>query len=97
MEKMSIKKFTDSLRQSDLPAGLSPQAQAIWFAGKGDWNHAHEIVQDLTDPLSERIHGYLHRREGDRSNAGYWYSRAGVPFPALTLEEEWTELARLAV
>lgn len=38
------------------------------------------------------VHAYLHRREGDAANAGYWYRRAGrQPFRG-TLEEEWTAL-----
>jgi impB/mucB/samB family len=28
------------------------------------------------------VHAYLHRKEGDQSNAAYWYSRAGKPFAA---------------
>jgi hypothetical protein len=38
----------------------------------------------------------LHRKEGDVGNAGYWYSRAGRKTPAssVTLETEWTEIAR---
>ncbi len=25
------------------------------------------------------VHAYLHRKQGDTSNAGYWYERAGKP------------------
>jgi len=34
------------------------------------------------------IHAYLHRKEGDKWNAGYWYNRAGKPFPDFSFEEE---------
>jgi hypothetical protein len=42
------------------------------------------------------VHAYLHRKEGDLANAGYWYSRAGKKTPArdLTLEAEWAEIVR---
>jgi hypothetical protein len=42
------------------------------------------------------VHAYLHRKEGDIGNAGYWYSRAGrtLPAPDLTLNAEWTAIAR---
>ncbi len=45
------------------------------------------------------MHAYLHRKEGDLGNAGYWYSRAGRPMPAtsVTLETEWAELGRTFV
>jgi hypothetical protein len=36
---------------------------------------------------------YLHRKEGDLDNAGYWYARAGRAVPACTLDAEWRELA----
>lgn len=54
----------------------------------GDWDEAHILVQDYSDPLSCRIHGYLHRIEGDLSNAGYWYRRAGLNMPDNSMEEE---------
>ena len=50
------------------------------------------IVQDLNDPLSYNIHAYLHRQEGDHSNAGYWYHKAGVKMPDISLEREWEEI-----
>ncbi len=41
---------------------------------------AHAIVMGMRDKLAFRIHGLLHRIEGDPVNARYWYDRAGVPF-----------------
>jgi hypothetical protein len=38
------------------------------------------------------IHAYLHRKEGDRFNAGYWYRMAGRQFPVISLEEEQKQL-----
>lgn len=62
----------------------------------GEWDAAHELVQDDSDPLSGLIHGYLHREEGDLANAGYWYRRAGEALPDNTLEQEWERLWQLA-
>ena len=39
-----------------------------------------------------RVHAYLHRKEGDQSNAEYWYRKAGKAVCAGKLEEEWEEL-----
>lgn len=58
----------------------------------GDWGMAHEIVQDMHTWQAALIHAYLHRKEGDRFNAGYWYNRAGRPYYQGSLEEEWNEL-----
>jgi hypothetical protein len=41
-----------------------------------------------------RIHAYLHRKEGDLSNARYWYRQAGRKPATGTLGEEWEELLR---
>jgi len=35
---------------------------------------------DMRDKLAFRMHGLLHRIEGDLDNARYWYDRAAVPF-----------------
>ena len=42
-----------------------------------------EILQ-----LSCLIHAYIHRAEGDLSNANYWYHRVGIEQPHCSLEEE---------
>lgn len=66
--------------------------KALYYDFQGDWEKAHEIVQDLGDADAAWIHAYLHRKEGDPSNASYWYSRASKPFPNVSLEEEWKSL-----
>jgi len=35
----------------------------------------------------------LHRKEGDHSNASYWYGRAGKRDVHVSLDEEWEEIA----
>jgi hypothetical protein len=40
------------------------------------------------------VHAYLHRKEGDEMNAGYWYARAGQPAATGGLEAEWAAVAR---
>ena len=47
---------------------------------KNEWDKAHAIVMGMRDKLAFRIHGLLHRIEGDLDNARYWYDRATVPF-----------------
>ena len=75
------------------PVGVSDELVALWQDARGDWNGAHATVQDLETPAAAWIHAYLHRREGDQSNARYWYTRAGKPPCRLSLEEEWVEIA----
>ena len=54
--------------------------RALAHLTRRDWDKAHAIVMSMRDKLAFRIHGLLHRIEGDLENARYWYDRAGVPF-----------------
>lgn len=54
----------------------------------GDWEAAHEIAQADPSPDAAWLHAHLHRVEGDRANAAYWYARAGrAPFEGSLAEE----------
>ena len=54
--------------------------RAIELALAGQWDPAHEIVQQYEDdPTASWIHAVLHKMEGDLSNSGYWYRRASRP------------------
>ncbi len=55
----------------------------------GDWDAAHTTVQSLEDTRAYWIHAYLHRKEGDLDNAGYWYNRAERALPDSSLDDEW--------
>ena len=62
---------------------------ALWWDAKGDWERAHEIAQDVSGADGAWVHAYLHRKEGDLGNAGYWYRQAGRPVGAGDLKVEW--------
>lgn len=66
--------------------------ESLQLDKNGDWDNAHEIVQNMDHPLAYWIHAYLHRKEPDLNNAAYWYSRAGKPMPGYSFEQEWKEL-----
>lgn len=92
---MTYEAFQESLSEPNPPAGLPVLLQALWFDGKDDWESAHEIAQSAEGTREyDRIHAYLHRKEGDQWNAGYWYRRAGAPMPLGSLEAEWEQLVR---
>ena len=91
---MNFSAFTASLDQPEPPAGLSLALQGLWWDAKGDWERAHDCAQQREDAAGNRLHAYLHRKEGDIGNAGYWYRRAGVSPVTGTLEAEWEALAR---
>ena len=86
--------FRNSLKK-DVPDQKWPKLTiALWLDGKGDWEGAHDIVQDDNSDEAAWIHAYLHRKEGDNWNADYWYRRAGKSRPLTTLEEEWASLVQ---
>ncbi len=87
-----FEEFLKSLDGKLPPDDWSLALKALWWDAKGDWNASHEIAQDLPTPMGSRIHAYLHRKEGDDWNAGYWYRQANEPFPDFTLEEELKRL-----
>ncbi|GAA4459665.1 hypothetical protein GCM10023189_33670 [Nibrella saemangeumensis] len=90
---MTLEQFKASLAEAQPPAGLHPILKALWHDAKGDWNGAHEIAQSREGVQAyDRLHAYLHRREGDQWNAGYWYRRAKAPVFTGSLEEEWQGL-----
>ena len=51
--------------------------QAVELALVGDWDAAHELVQQYEDDATAAwIHAVLHKIEGDLANSRYWYQRA---------------------
>lgn len=91
---MTFESFLTLCESVDEPTTLSSHLKALWFDRHSDWDSAHEEIQDDDDPLSAAIHAYLHRKEGDISNARYWYGTAGRRLFKGSLEEEWLALAR---
>ncbi len=90
----SFETLRDSLSKATPPADLSLALQALWWAGRDDWNRAHDCAQQGEgEPDCDWVHAYLHRVEGDQANAGYWYRRAGQTASRATVEEEWTTIA----
>lgn len=75
------------------PANLPPLLYALWHEAHGDWERAHSITQSVETADAAWMHAYLHRKEGDSFNAGYWYRRAGRSAFTGSLHAEWTALA----
>jgi len=68
-------------------------AEALERLLANDWPTAHALVQELEDPIGWRIHGLVHRMQGDLANSRYWYQKAGATLdPARSIEDEIMEL-----
>ncbi len=90
---MDIEAFKTSLQDEAPPEGLDGALRALWYDAKGDWHAAHRQAQDQGDTDGAWVHAYLHRVEGDESNAGHWYRRADKPPSTAALADEWRAIA----
>ena len=88
---MTFTQFKESLQQAT-PPSLNVLLLSLWHDGKGDWEKAHDLVNDLEGKDAAWVHAYLHRKEGDQSNASYWYHHAKANKPSYSLEQEWEEI-----
>jgi hypothetical protein len=86
---MSCMTAAELRASGDRPGGLTDALIALWQDAQGDWDGAHATVQDLETREAAWVHAYLHRKEGDASNARYWYSRAGQPVFRGSFDDEW--------
>jgi hypothetical protein len=91
---VTFEKFQESLSGDAPPGELNRALAGLWWDAKGDWSKAHESAQEDEGPAGSWVHAYLHRKEGDTSNAGYWYRRARKNPSHATLQEEWAEIAK---
>ena len=89
---MTTDAFRKSLTSNDPPPSLHGALLALWHDGKGNWDEAHRVAQDVEDASGAWVHAYLHRKEGDQSNAAYWYNRASQPVAQDSLDAEWTRI-----
>ena len=89
---MKFEDFNSTLKDRKPPENISQNLLALWYDGNGQWARAHQIVQDIENKDAAWIHAYLHRKEGDEGNAGFWYRKAGKTHCKMTLEKEWETL-----
>ena len=89
---MTLDEFRKTLRSAS-PPSVAPALVALWHDARGDWDAAHRVAQDVADETGAWVHAYLHRKEGDLSNAAYWYRRAKKPIESGSLADEWTAIA----
>ena len=90
---MDLATFRKTLEGDKAPA-VSLALQALWQEARGGWDAAHELTNQEEGPDGAWVHAYLHRVEGDLSNADYWYARAGRERPQESTAQEWDSIAK---
>jgi hypothetical protein len=88
---MTVDEFRATLSSTTSPP-VAALLLALWYDARGDWEKAHALAQDVDDASGAWVHAYLHRKEGDLGNAGYWYRRANQPIATDSLDAEWTRI-----
>jgi len=89
--------FVSSLAQETPPAFATPVLHALWHGLRGEWDTAHDLAQAQDDPDGAWVHAWLHRIEGDLSNADYWYRRANRPPARGDTRDEGLRIARALI
>ncbi len=72
---MTLDDFRKSLAEATPPAEFTKALAGLWWDAKGDWARSHDSAQQDEGPAGSWVHAYLHRKEGDQSNASS-YRRA---------------------
>lgn len=89
---LDLARFELSLDSDEPPPRLGVALDGLWWARRGRWDVAHELVQDDTGTDAAWVHAWLHRDEGDLPNADYWYRRAGQERPEYAVRDEWRSI-----
>lgn len=89
---MNIEEFVQQDRQQIKSYSLA--LQALWYDYHDDWHKSHQTIDTASDRSCAWVHAYLHRKEGDLSNARYWYRRSGQPESKLSLTEERQQITQ---
>ncbi len=55
-----------------------PALQSALWLYLDELDRSHSFSQDMDDITGSYWHGIMHRREGDFSNAHYWFRRVGI-------------------
>jgi hypothetical protein len=92
-----IDTFIASLEREEPPPFATPLLRALWHGLRDDWNAAHEIAQAQDGEDGAWVHAWLHRIEGDLSNADYWYRRARRPASHSETRAEGLEIAGVLI
>ncbi len=89
----TLEAFIASVGTGEPPTTGTPLLKAVWHGLRGEWDAAHGIAQEDDSPEGAWVHAWLHRIEGDPSNAAYWYRRAQRPVAAGDTAAEGREIA----
>jgi hypothetical protein len=78
---LSIVALDERLAAATRDARLAPSVKelirALVYLWHDHMDESHQIAQHIESPDGSLLHGIMHRREPDYSNAKYWFRRVG--------------------
>lgn len=87
-----LAQFVASLDGHSVPGGVAGPLLGCWHALRGEWDKAHDAVQD-DSAESAWVHAALHREERDHGNAAYWYRLANRSVVTGAMRGEYLAIA----
>ncbi len=91
---MTLEEFKQAIATAQISlTSLPTPLKALCHDKMGNWDAAHDVLENAIDKNSAWVHAYLHRKEGDVNNARYWYRRSGQPEFKGGFDEEWEQIA----
>lgn len=67
-------------------SGIPSELAALVWLYVDELEKSHALSQSIHSELGSFLHGVMHRREGDFSNARYWFAQAGALSDRLGLD-----------